>query len=369
MKWGRYLVSGVNTLEKKEEGEEDEKGYNRMQRVLRFVEEMFRQDGASAFSSKMALGFLQVKMASAPEKMSRVMGYLMARLNGKKIPPPDALQAGCPGIIPGLRAQPFWDTSEFPWVRQLEEAFPTILQEFLDLQSKGPHFQPYRAPVNCSKKERIDELGQYATDRGDWNVCYLFLHDMDCFESNRKACPETVRILRGIPRQYNHALFSALAPETHVSEHYGPTNKKLRCHLPLVVPQGDDPMHPLCTLTVAQKTHTLTAGKCVIFDDSFLHEAANHACPYEESNSASGPRVVLILDVWHPDLSAEEVKFLGFLENAKMKAVKKYSAEINKQISPEEITQRDDESESRSFFDVIENAQGAAVEVSNVWSR
>jgi hypothetical protein len=42
----------------------------------------------------------------------------------------------------------------------------------------------------------VDGLGQLATDRGDWNVCYLFLHDMECFQTNREACPETVRAIK-----------------------------------------------------------------------------------------------------------------------------------------------------------------------------
>ena len=39
-----------------------------------------------------------------------------------------------------------------------------------------------------------------------------------------------------IPGAYGHAFFSALAPGTHVTPHHGPTNKKLRLHLPLVIP-------------------------------------------------------------------------------------------------------------------------------------
>ena len=36
----------------------------------------------------------------------------------------------------------------------------------------------------------------------------------------------------------------------------------------------------------------------MVFDDSFYHEAMN---------ASDKPRVVLIVDVWHPDLSDEEV--------------------------------------------------------------
>lgn len=111
--------------------------------------------------------------------------------------------------------------------------------------------------------------------------------------------------IRKIPGQYNHALFSALAPQTHVSPHYGPTNKKLRCHLPLVVPRGGQ-----CTLTVGGEVRNLVEGKCVIFDDSFIHEACNNASNYNAEDGSGGPRVVLIIDIWHPDLSPYEVRAL-----------------------------------------------------------
>ncbi len=42
----------------------------------------------------------------------------------------------------------------------------------------------------------------------------------------------------------------------------------------------------------------LTEGKCILFDDSFLHEA---------NNASDKPRVVLIIDIWHPDLFDAEV--------------------------------------------------------------
>jgi len=37
-----------------------------------------------------------------------------------------------------------------------------------------------------------------------------------------------------IPNNYHHALFSALTSKSHIMKHYGPTNKKLRFHLPLM---------------------------------------------------------------------------------------------------------------------------------------
>lgn len=43
----------------------------------------------------------------------------------------------------------------------------------------------------------------------------------------------------------------------------------------------------------------------MVFDDSFQHEAWN--------DNAEQPRLVLIFDIWHPDLTPSEVKFLQFM--------------------------------------------------------
>jgi hypothetical protein len=310
-------------------------------------------------------------------------------------------------------------------VQQLEAAFPQILQEFQEMREKGLLFQvnqlscysviislfcgtyvqtmhvivlwfcfvlgqPYRAPLSGREGKSVDERGELATDKGgDWNVCYLLLHGMDsCFEQNRDACPCTMRAIAGVPRQHNHAFFSALAPLTHVQGHCGPTNKKLRCHLPLVVPSlrgvAGEAAQALCTVTVGGITRELVPGRAIIFDDSFWHEAENRARPSGQAavagvvagggrlredgrggleaddglqdeldgsqhgvkkgvagvamrddgrgdleavptaddedeldmsehrktvcgGESTGPRVVLIFDVWHPDLSDEEV--------------------------------------------------------------
>ena len=58
----------------------------------------------------------------------------------------------------------------------------------------------------------------------------------------------------------------------------------------------------------------MARDRAIIFDDSFNHEARNdHPCE---------ARIALIFDVWHPDLSAREVKFLSFLQTAAMKRAK-----------------------------------------------
>ena len=45
-------------------------------------------------------------------------------------------------------------------------------------------------------------------------------------------------------------------------------------------------------------------GRCLVFEDYFEHEAWNHT---------DEDRIVLIVDLWHPDLSATEIRLLEAL--------------------------------------------------------
>ena len=89
--------------------------------------------------------------------------------------------------------------------------------------------------------------------------------------------------------------FSIMHPGTHVWPHTGPTNCRLRAHLGLVVPEG-------AFLRVANETRTWSQGQFIIFDDSFEHEVWHNGSSY---------RLVLIVDVWHPELTREERRTLS----------------------------------------------------------
>lgn len=163
---------------------------------------------------------------------------------------------------------------------------------------KKKGFQPYRGPSWISDIPAKDGVGNESIDSGQWNVYYLFLHNLK-FDKNCENCPITVESLEKIvPRQYHHAFISAMNPGTHIMKHYGPTNKKLRLHLPILGAKG-------AKLRVGDQIKELEEGKAYIFDDSFEHEAWHNG---EET------RVILIADLWHPDLSQEEIKFFSLIQ-------------------------------------------------------
>ena len=230
------------------------------------------------------------------------------RINGQKLPPKDkyhSRQLGCPDLVPGLPLKAWWEREEIPWIAQLESHFETIKEELLALRSeKG--FQPYRSPAYANKNIPEDKIGSLGTDSGDWNVFYLYLHDIP-FEENCAKVPKTIEILKDcVPRNYHHCFFSAVTPGTHITPHNGPTGKKLRVHLPILGTKG-------ARMRVGDETRDLEEGKCIIFDDSFNHEAW-----YDGDQT----RINLIVDFWHPNLSDHEVKFFQMILKSKLKGEK-----------------------------------------------
>ena len=84
-------------------------------------------------------------------------------------------------------------------------------------------------------------------------------------------------------------LFSVLAPGSRLRAHTGSTNARLTCHMGLFVPEG-------ATIRAGAETRTWEEGKCLVFDDSFEHEVVN---------DGATPRVILLMNFWHPDFPEE----------------------------------------------------------------
>lgn len=181
-------------------------------------------------------------------------------------------------FMPGLRSEPFPSAERYPWVAELQSATEEIAREL-------------RALEQSSAMARHPE-GDALVGRGEWRLLRLF-RDGRRFDEHCAQCPTTMRLLESIPGalEAGSAYFSMLRPRTHVRPHCGPTNTRIRCHLPLRVPRG-------AVLRVAGQARPWRRGRALLFDDSFEHEA---------ENPSRSPRVVLLFDVWHPDLTAREI--------------------------------------------------------------
>jgi aspartyl/asparaginyl beta-hydroxylase (cupin superfamily) len=183
--------------------------------------------------------------------------------------------------FPGLRASPWHDARQFHWTRWLEDAFGEIKAEFWQVGKDGLPRHP--------------EGAIYA---GDWNR-FLFFNLGSRLHWNCARCPRTAALLEKIPGVTSAGLayFSAAAPGTHIKPHCGPHNARLRCHLGIVAVDGAE-------MRVGDETRSWQEGKCLVFDDSFEHEVWNRG---------ETMRVILILDVWHPDLSPIEIAALEYI--------------------------------------------------------
>ena len=231
------------------------------------IDEVLKEYHLSNFQKVAVQKFIKDKVGNPKDDtVVHVREWLFMRINGHKLPKSyHPRQLGCPDLVPGLPLRGWWEREQLPWIQKLEEQAAVIRQELLELRSeKG--FQPYRSPAYANKNIPDDKIGSLGTDRGQWNVFYLYLHDIP-FEDNCAKVPKTIEILKDlIPRNYHHCFFSAVVPGTHITPHNGPTGKKLRIHLPLLGTKG-------ASMRVGDETRTLEEGKCIIFDDSFNHEA------------------------------------------------------------------------------------------------
>jgi aspartyl/asparaginyl beta-hydroxylase (cupin superfamily) len=108
-------------------------------------------------------------------------------------------------------------------------------------------------------------------------------------------CPRTMELARGLdmprlslisPSLY----FSVLEPNSRIAPHTGITNARVIAHLPLLVPDN-------CGFRVGGEVRQWEVGKTLVFDDMTIHEAWN---------DSDRLRVVLIADLWRPELSLSE---------------------------------------------------------------
>jgi hypothetical protein len=192
--------------------------------------------------------------------------------------------------FPGLPQIPFYEREQFDWAPTVEAATAEIRNELLALIEADVSFQPY---VEAEKDRPSRDFHGMLGDPS-WGAFYLW-KDGALVEENAARCPRTVEILSRVPMtrigtRTPSVLFSLLRPGARIPPHHGMLNSRLICHLPLVVPPG-------CWLRVGNEIRAWEEGKLLIFDDSIEHEA---------SNPSGALRVILLFDVWRPELSAAE---------------------------------------------------------------
>ena len=230
--------------------------------------------------------------AFGTDSMARVAEALQIYLGTQDPPERDPRQQPKFFWMPELPPTPFFGRAQFAWYSALEAATPFIQDELRAVLDSSRELTPF---LQIDDKRAEDDYLGGDPERRAWDGFFFYRHG-ERFPDAHAACPNTSQALAHVPltQVADHApevLFSVLAPQTHIKPHHGVTNTRVVTHLPLLIPQGD------CKLVVGDAEHAWQEGRCITFDDTFLHEAWNRT---------DQRRVVLILDTWNPYLMPEE---------------------------------------------------------------
>jgi hypothetical protein len=222
-----------------------------------------------------------------PDKRSRRFQHSLDILAGRRR---IYVQEPTGYYVPELPQIQFFDPADFAWVAAIEAASGAIKQEIADLLATGTQgFRPYMQAHADQPRADANPL----LDNVDWSA--LFLSENGVLSDDIIArCPRTWDAVQAapLPRIVNSptVMFSLLRAGARITPHTGTHNARLICHLPLIVP-------PNCGFRVGNEVRGWEEGKLLIFDDTIEHEAWN---------DSGEDRVVLIFDIWRPELSEQE---------------------------------------------------------------
>jgi aspartyl/asparaginyl beta-hydroxylase (cupin superfamily) len=222
-----------------------------------------------------------------PEAQSPRFRESLELLNGEK---EVYFQKPSAYYFPGLPQKQFYERSEFAWAETIETAADDMRRELAGLLEGDASFKPYLE----SRKDRPNYDFHGLLDNPDWSTLY-FWENGGPNEANIARCPRTFEAVQKAPlcritTRAPSILFSLLKGGARIAPHNGMINTRLICHLPLVVPAG-------CGFRVGNETRPWEPGKLLIFDDTIEHEAWN---------DSAQDRIILIFDVWRPELSEDE---------------------------------------------------------------
>jgi aspartate beta-hydroxylase len=160
--------------------------------------------------------------------------------------------------FPGLSTSSTFDPRLFPVSEVLQNSFNVILKEYKDLRSIS------------KESDYANEENQLHKGRWDWNT-YISQGTRDATFASQ--CPKTVELLESMsfPRlmsgtPYSYTFFSTMHKHSSIAAHNGPCNLRIRCHFPLIVPQGD------CGMQVGDEIVRWVPGQPVFFDDCYEHK-------------------------------------------------------------------------------------------------
>jgi len=160
--------------------------------------------------------------------------------------------------------------------------------DFNDNDKQSNHWTENISLSNSNDKKNQWKV-HHIMEEGNWNA-------IPC-----ELCPYLYQWLQTLPIcdcSFGYIYFSVLSKGSTIQPHYGSSNAKIRIQIPLIIPDSNDINN--CTLTVCQETriYQKDLSSVMVFDDSYLHMV---------DNQTDQDRVVLLIDVWNPELSSTSI--------------------------------------------------------------
>eukprot|EP01130_Rhizamoeba_saxonica_P003228 TRINITY_DN1381_c0_g1_i1.p1 TRINITY_DN1381_c0_g1~~TRINITY_DN1381_c0_g1_i1.p1 ORF type:complete len:377 (+),score=67.18 TRINITY_DN1381_c0_g1_i1:556-1686(+) len=186
-------------------------------------------------------------------------------------------------FVEGLSGSPFREQQYQDKINELMSHQSTIIEEYITLTSNA---------------EDIHWTEILAENNFGWSSYWLINQGVVV---NEKQFPQTRSILEKVLGDkmilgscIGYTYFSKIQPGTKITPHCGPCNLKIRIQIPISTSPG-------CTLTVGNETHEYRQDKIFVLDDTYIHSV---------SNDSGEERVVLLVDVWNPQLTQHQIDIL-----------------------------------------------------------
>ncbi len=253
-----------------------------------------RAQAALAAATRRFESHLQAELAKAgfaegqrPERFQHSLDLL----TGRRQPRPSLQRPGA-YFYPDLPERRYYERDQLPWSAMVEAAAPIILAELQAhlATSAADAFRPYL--VSSADRPQTEYHG--LVDNPAWSTLYIWEKGGPVAEL-ASAFPRTLEVMQKLPLprigvRAPSVLFSRLGPGARIPLHNGMLNTRLICHLPLIVPDH-------CSFEVGGERRPWEVGKLLVFDDSVEHQAWN---------DSDEDRIILIFDIWRPELSGRE---------------------------------------------------------------
>lgn len=194
-------------------------------------------------------------------------------------------------FYPDLPHVEYADPAGHDWIATVEAQTDAILAEAQVLLEQGQGFGPYVKAATGRPQGDVHGL----LEDPSWSTLDLTERGIPVPERVALA-PHTWATMQGnaplcdIPNRAPSVMFSLLRAGSRIPPHTGMINTRFICHLPLIVPGNG-------ALRVGTSERAWEYGKVMLFDDTVEHEAWNNAAE---------DRLVLIFDIWRPEISEEE---------------------------------------------------------------